>query len=240
MKRIHLFVCVFLWSRSKKHEKKFALKLVSGGFHVRRTQLWVRIGLRTLPWWSSDTPSTPGIKQNIENYLCLKNCSQGVLRGVGSVYERESGAEPMEGAHTSHPKWRRGEPAKTVPSNRRTTRSCNNDYSHQFTLMPLSTAKKAAPASYYRISSRWLINFWLINIKRTDGDENHRMGERTISQKFAGLANSRAVGSGGAERCRWSTAHPTSETDSNTEIHETRSANKAKHGYSQIAVFFTT
>ena len=124
---------------------------------------------------------------------------------------------------------------KTVPSNRRTTRSCNNDHSLQFTLMPLSTAKKAATARNCRIFSRWLIN-----IKQTDDDENDRMGERAISLKLAGVGNRRAVGSGGAERRRRPTLQPTSETDSNTEIHETRSAKKAKHGYSRVAVFFTT
>ena len=56
------------------------------------------------------------------------------------------------------------------------------------------------------------------------------MGERTIYEKLAGLANGSAVGSGGAERRRRPTAQRRSEIDLNTQIHETRSANKAKHG----------
>lgn len=105
--------------------------------------------------------------------------------------------------------------------------------------MPFSPAEKTAPASNLSIFLRWLMNSWLINTMRTDGNENQRMGERTIYQKLAGLGNGSAVGSGGAERRRRPTAQPTSEINSNTEIHETRSANKANDGYAEIVVFFT-
>lgn len=156
----------------KNMQKNSAWKPVSGGFRVGIPQVWVRFGLRAVLWWSCDLPRLPGSKEHWTLVLPEK-LSAGVFRCVESVYERESGAEPMDGVHVNCPKCGRAEAVKidcqkTVPLNRRTTKSCNNDHSLQFILMPLSPAKKTAPASSFCIFSGWLINSWLVNIERAD------------------------------------------------------------------------
>ena len=63
--------------------------------------------------------------------------------------------------------------------------------------------------------------------------------QQVSSRKSKVYGRTGAGRSGGAERRRRPTAQPTSEINSNTEIHETRSANKANDGYAEIVVFFT-
>ena len=64
------------------------------------------------------------------------------------------------------------------------------------------------------------------------------MRERFIRRKLTGIVNRRAVGSGGAERRRRSTAQHASQADLETQLNKTRSPNETKHTYSKIAVFF--
>ena len=56
---------------------------------------------------SCDLPSLPRSKKNRRLFLPEKSFPM-IFRGVESVQERESGADPMEGVHVSHPHFRRG------------------------------------------------------------------------------------------------------------------------------------